>query len=357
MSEHNNLFEAYAAEKKGGLANLLKTPQGWLLIFSVLAGIVLLALFYKTAVLDVMSNEEVKNSIQILSIKTTWINKDITPQEVKIVPVVRLKIKNIGKIALQYMDMEAVFEQVDTGIAFSDGMVRLFEKPLKPGETSEEIVIPSFFGYTATSKAAFMANKNEWKPLQAKLFARAKGSSLVRFGGLYPIPQEIEGYHPGQDNEQEKPSDYANPITKLLAHSLQIVSQESQWLDKLPRTDQTIIIPSITITLKNIGNQPLEKVLIKGVFMYEDTGEILSQGIAEATWKPLIPGQLTAAITIKAEFGYSATNKEAFYYNNQKWKRLKVKLYAKTKESDDALLAIYPISQKIEGLIIKTITQ
>ncbi len=340
-------------EKKGGLAGLLKTPKGWLIFFSIIAGIILLALFYKTAVLDVMSSDEVKNSIQVVWTDTKWVDKEVTPQEVKIVPTIRLKIKNVGKQPLQYMDMEAVFEQEDTGTVFSDGMVRLFKEPLQPGETSQEIVIKSHFGYTATSRAAFVTNKQEWKPLQAKLFARAKGSSLVRFGELYPIAQQIEGYDDQKNIEAEKPSEYANPITVALARSIQVVNQESQWVDKAPGAAVTIIVPSITVTLKNVADKPLENVMIKGIFMYEDTGEVLSEGVSEGISKALAPGDTGKPITVKADFGYSATSKEAFVYNNEKWKRLKVRLFAKSKESNDALLGTYVISQKIQGIIVQ----
>jgi hypothetical protein len=350
MMSEEKLFEEYMEEKKGGLAEFFKSPKGWMVVFIVIVGIILLVLFYKSAILDVMSGEEVRESVQVVWHDTQWADKEVTPQEVKIVPSIRLKIKNIGKRPLQYMDIQAVFLLEETGATFSDGLVRIFKEPLQPGETSEEITIKALYGYSATSRAAFMENKEEWKKMQAKIFARAKGSSLVPIGEVYPVKQVIEGFDPESDTGEKKPEEYPDEATAQLAHSIRIVQQDSLWVDKIVTPTGVIIVPSITVEIKNLGEKELQHIYIKGIFKYDDTGEILSEGVTPALEKPLAPGETSKEITVKADFGYSASSKKAFYMNNKKWKQLKVRLYAKSKGSSYALLGTFPIKQKIQGV-------
>lgn len=346
MSE-NKLFEEYLDEKKKGF---LKTPKGWMILTVSIIAVILAILFYKTAVLDVMSAEELKNSVQILDIDTEWVDKDATPQEIKIVPSIRLKVKNIGQRDLQYMDISAVFITEEDGNTFSEGWINLFKEPLEPGKISGEIHIRADYGYSATSKAAFMQNKEEWKKLQVRLFARAKGSSLVRIGEIIPVKQVIAGYDEAS-TPVDKPVEYSDEATVKLAHSIQIVNQDSLWVDKkAPAGSEVIIVPSITIEIKNMGDMPLKDLVFRGEFRYDDTGEVLSEGLAPGLSDTLEPGQTSKSINIKAEFGYSASSKEAFFNNNQKWKRLKVRVYVKGSDTQYALLGTYPIKQKIQGV-------
>lgn len=346
MSE-NQLFEEYMDEKKPGF---LKTPKGWMILVVSVMAVILAILFYKTAVLDVMSAEELKSSVQLLDIDTEWVDKESTPQEIKIVPSIRLKVKNIGQRELQYMDINAVFITEEDGKTFSEGFVNLFKEPLNPGKTSGEIIIRADYGYSASSKAAFMQNKTEWKKMQVKLFTRAKGSSLVRIGEIIPVKQVIAGYDESAAPE-EKPTEYSDEATKKLAHSLQVVNQDSLWVDKkAPTNMEVIIVPSITFEIKNMGDTPLEDLVFRGEFRYDDTGEVLSEGLATGLKTGLEPGQTSKSINIKAEFGYSASSKEAFFKNNQKWKRLKVRVYVKGSGTQYALLGTYPIKQKIQGV-------
>ena len=232
MSEEK-LFEEYMEEKPTGFSAFLKSPKGWLTAFGVILGLVLAIFFYKSAVLDVMGKEEVKESVHLIVQDSRWYEKEVTPQEIKIVPAVTLKIKNTGKRALQYMDINIVYVFEETGNSFGDGMARILVKPLEPGETTEEILVKSTFGYSATSKEAFMKNKKEWKKAQAKIFVRAKGSALVRIGDIIPVKQEIFGYNPKENNVDEKPEEYTDLPTKELAHGIRIVKQTSQWYDKV----------------------------------------------------------------------------------------------------------------------------
>jgi hypothetical protein len=347
----DQLFKEHLEKEQKGTSGLLKRPKTWAIPITVLAAIILGVVIYKS-ITSGMTGKEVIDSIAIAWHDTTWMDKEVTPQEVKIVPALRLKIKNVGQRPLKHMDIEVVFHLKETGDRFSDGMTRILSKePLLPGETSEEILIKSLYGYTAKSRASFFQNKEAWKKMEARVFARASGSPLVSIGEKYPIKQVIEGYNQNLPSTDEMPSEYSDEPTRQVAQSIRIVEQDSLWVDKLVTAKNVIIVPSMTIEIRNVGQSPLHELYFKGIFKYEDTGEVLSEGLTPALKDPLSPGETSQPIKIYADFGYAASSKEAFFKGSQqRWRYLKVNLYAKSQESNWALLGIFPIKAKIQGV-------
>jgi len=351
MTEENNeenIFEKYLEKENGGIKGFFKRPKSWVIILMTIVAIVIAILFYRSTVIGGMSGEEIKKSVTIVWYDTKWVEKSSLPMEVKIVPSVRLKIKNTGNRPLQSMDIDAVFERVDTGEGFDDGFVRVFEKPLQPGETSEEILVAANYGYTARSKASFLKNKETWKKMRARIFARSMGSGLIQVGDVIQVKQEVEGVTEESVSAQPVDSDFPDEITRELGTSLQVEQQDSLWINKVSTPKEVIIVPSITVTLKNIGKNPIKDISVKGIFRYENTGEILTEGATFALSRSLEPGAISAPIEIRGEFGYSASSNDAFIQGNQKWKLVKVNVFVRSKSSQDALLGTYPLKAKLQ---------
>ncbi len=137
---------------------------------------------------------------------------------------------------------------------------------------------------------------------------------------------------------------------KEVTESIQIVWHDSIWVDKKVRPDEATIVPSFTFKIKNTGRRPLQYVGFNCIFIFEESGENLTDGYVETIKKPLPPGQISEEIFVKGFFGYRATSKPAFIKNMANWKNVKVKIYAKTKNSGQVLLGIFPIQKKIEGI-------
>ncbi len=338
MSENETIFKEYLKEKKG-FSDFFKQPKSWVILVCVLAGIILLVLFYKSTVLDIMSKEEVSRSIEVVEHDSTWVVKESTPYDVKIVPSITFKIKNTGKRPLQYVSLEGRFEYEDTGKLFNDGAAHACKEPLLPGEVSDEISIKAFFGYSGRSKGHIINNK-EWRKIRVKLFARTKGSGPTRIGDIYPIKQEIKGFS-GTIDERS---------FEKIGKTLQMVTVDSIWVDRIRSAKKSIIVPTITFQVKNVGDEPIGDVIFKGEFSFEDNKEKLSDGVTRALEKELAPGETSKDITIKSELGYEATSKAAFIKNPQSWRRVEVKVFAKQKGLAYVLLGTYPIRQDIKGV-------
>lgn len=335
------------ADFDGGDEKSSKGSKFWLVSFTSFVVIVLLVLFYLMVIRGGISPGELQKSLQIVWTDSIWAEKEVSPYETIIVPTVILKVKNIGDRPLKRVGFQGIFEFVDSGEKHTDGYTQVFSEPLMPGDVSEPITIRAFHGYTASSKAAFLKNKESWKKMAVRIFVRAPGSGLVPVGDLYPIKQEIEGIDPRKD-EKEMAAKEAD-IKKVLS-VLQVAWQDSKWLDKKVTTDRAYIIPSITVKIKNTGDGAVKNVAFKGVFEVATTGKRVGEGFVTALKQPLQPGELSDEILIKSDLGYSATSKEAFFKNILNWDPIKVKVFARFEDTGFALLGIYPVKKEIEGI-------
>jgi archaellum component FlaG (FlaF/FlaG flagellin family) len=141
---------------------------------------------------------------------------------------------------------------------------------------------------------------------------------------------------------------------KEVAASIQVVWHDSIWVDKKVRPDEATIVPSFTFKIKNTGERPLQYIGFNCIFIFAESGENLTDGYVEAVKKPLPPGQVSDEIFVKGFYGYRATSKPAFIKNMASWKPVKVKIYAKTKNSGQVLIGVFPIEKKIEGIRVIT---
>lgn len=345
MAENNEIFEGYL--KQHTFKERVKQPKFWTTIFVIGVGIFLLAQWILMQKGNI-STEELQKSIQIVSQESKWVNKEITPYEVKVVPSITFKIKNIGEKTIKNVKFVGVFEFTETGDQIGDGVTPLLKKPLKAGETSDEIFIKSLYGYSATSKEAFLKNKDEWKDIRVKVFAKTNAGFANL--GVFKITKKIEGIKEDFKSTGDTVDSEKSKKTEELGRSIQVDSQQTFWKDKKLTSGKAVIVPAISFQIKNVGTNPLHHIIFKGTFLFEESGKLLSEGIKSAIDDPLSPGKISDGITLNAEFGYTASSKAAFIKNIQNWQRVKVKLYAKTKLSGYALLGTFPVSREIEGI-------
>ncbi len=345
MEENNEIFEGYL--EKHSLKERIKQPKFWTTLFIIGIGIFLLIQLIQMQK-GSMSTDELQKSIEIVWQDSNWVNKEITPYEVKVVPAITFKVKNIGKRAIKNVKFVGVFIYAETEDQMGDGVTPLLKKPLKPGETSDEIFIKSLYGYSASSKEAFLKNRDEWKDIRVKLFARTNAGFAVL--GIFPIKKEIEGIKEDYISTREAVDSEKAKMTEELGNSVQVISQKTYWVDKKSTAQKAVIVPTIVFQVKNVGPNPLHHIIFKGTFLFEDSGKLLSEGIKTAIADPLSPGKTSDGITLSAEFGFTASSKAAFVKNMQNWQRIKVKLFAKTKLSGYTLLGTYPVSREIEGV-------
>jgi hypothetical protein len=340
---NNNFFENYPKKKK--FSEIYKQSKFWVILVFAIFVLLFLTLFLRE-LKNTTIPEKLKESIKIVSQNSKWVNKKVSPYGVTIVPSITIKIKNIGKKPLKNVRYSGVFLYKEGGGQLGDGITRMYTTPLDPGETSEEILIKSFHGYKASSKKAFIINKKKWKEIKVKVFAE-KSSVLVKIGE-YPIKQEIDGIEDILISESEEEGTEKTKITNQLRNSIQVIWNKTKWIYKKATHKEIIIVPAISIKVKNLGENPIHNISFKGDFEIENTGESFGHGNTIALKKPLIHNNISNIIHVRAEYGYSIPSIQDLEQNKSNIKKIKVKLYAKSKNSENILLGIYPIKQIVK---------
>ncbi len=171
----------------------------WVTLVSVFILIIVLQFFLKHTSFNPPSVKEVENSIKVILVNTDWTYKYRTKNEVRIVPEITFKIKNVGSKPLQHLIANVIFELEGLNQELGNGWKPIItKKPLLPGETSEPITIKSGFGYRASSVKAFYNNYYNWKRAWANIFIKWNGSQYVKFGS-FEIRKHIKGVKVIQD--------------------------------------------------------------------------------------------------------------------------------------------------------------
>jgi hypothetical protein len=199
MEEKNALFKEITEKTP-----FYKQAKFWASAVTLVVGVVLILVFYKTVIRETMSDEEVARSIQVVWHDSQWVDKKGKPDEAIIVPSFTFKIKNTGTRPLQHVNFNCIFVFAEGGENLTDGYVTAIKEPLPPGETSAEIFVKGFYGYSASSKPAFIKNMANWKEIKVKIYAKTKNSGQVLLG-IFPIAKKIEGIqvvYEGQEGAQ-----------------------------------------------------------------------------------------------------------------------------------------------------------
>lgn len=345
MENEQDVFDHYLKKKKT-FSQLIKQPKFWSILIVAIVGIYLIFQFFLTSARS-LSTQELKASIEIVWHETSWVNKEVTPYGVTIVPSITLKIKNIGTKPLKYVKFIGIFLFEENEKQLSDGFISVFRKPLEPGETSEEIFIKAFNGYKAKSKESFFKNKTGWKKVKVKVFAGT--SSTPALLGIFSVKQEIEGLEAGDISESQSEASEKTYLTDELRKSIQIVWNESYWIYQKYSQEGIIVVPFIRIKVKNTGTAPLRYISFRGDFQLVSSGKPFSQGITIGLEDPLSPGKISDEIRIPAEYGYSVPSLEALEKNKTMMEKVKVRVTAKTKVSSEVLLGIFPVKGIIKA--------
>jgi len=145
-----------------------------------------------------------------------------------------------------------------------------------------------------------------------------------------------------------------NSCTKSITHeelksSIELLDIETRWEKKYyqPWPPKLTLVPAISFKVKNTGEKPLSYVYFNGIFRFVGEKENLGdQFLTGIHGDPLMPGEVSEEITLQSNFGVEGDN-VAHFRNNPEWKIAEVKIFAKSKGSQYALLGEYTISKKI----------
>jgi len=134
-----------------------------------------------------------------------------------------------------------------------------------------------------------------------------------------------------------------------LKSSIELTDIETRWEKKYyqPWPPKLTLVPAISFKVKNIGEEPLSYIYFNGIFRFIGEKENLGDNfLAGIHGEPLMPGETSEVITLQSNFGVEGDNVNHFK-NNPEWKTAEVRIFAKSKGAQYALLNEYTISKKI----------
>jgi len=146
--------------------------------------------------------------------------------------------------------------------------------------------------------------------------------------------------------------------TEELKKSIEVVEVQTKWVSKEYRAwpPKLVLVPVISFRVKNISDQPLNYINFNAIFRFQGESKELGSGFLAAIRKsPISPGETSQVIMLKSNYGVEGKTVESFK-DNPYWKTVTVKLFARSKGSDYALLGEYEVSKMIDFKEDQTVT-
>lgn len=135
-----------------------------------------------------------------------------------------------------------------------------------------------------------------------------------------------------------------------LKNSVEIIDIQTKWVAKAyqPWPPKLILVPAISFRVKNVSAKPLNYINFNAIFRFKDEKENLGDNFLAAIRKdPIPPGEASAIITLKSNFGVEGKTLASFKDNPQ-WKPVVCRLFIQSKGSPHILLGEYDISRTID---------
>ncbi len=158
----------------------MKNIQTQIAIWGIVA-LVLLPAFMSTGCAKGISSEELKASIELVDVETSWEKKYYQPWPPKLilVPSISFKVKNIGADPLKYVYFNGIFKFEGDKENLGDNFVAgIRGEPVMPGSMSDVITLRSFQGVEGQNLAHFK-NNPAWKTVAVKIFVKSTGAEYI----------------------------------------------------------------------------------------------------------------------------------------------------------------------------------
>jgi len=134
-----------------------------------------------------------------------------------------------------------------------------------------------------------------------------------------------------------------------LTKGMQVAVVSTGWFDLGILNGQTKLVPTITLTLKNVSTQKLVALQIQALFRRVSETEEWGSGFVTAVGSEgLAPGATTPPITIRSQLGYTGSEQSRQeMLANSHFVDAKVDVLAKYAATQWAKVGTYPIARQL----------
>ena len=134
-----------------------------------------------------------------------------------------------------------------------------------------------------------------------------------------------------------------------LAKGLQVQVVSTGWFDAGIVNGKNKLVPSITLTLKNVSDQKLPMLQVNALFRRVTEKDEWGSGFLTAVGSEgLAPGVTTAMLTIKSQLGYTGSDQSRLeMLKNKYFVDAKVELSAKYGPTQWVRIGDFPITRQL----------
>lgn len=133
-----------------------------------------------------------------------------------------------------------------------------------------------------------------------------------------------------------------------LTKGLEILEVSTGWHDAGIVNGQNKLVPSVTLKVKNVSDQPLVVLQLNALFRRLNDPEEWGSGfIAVTQSNALAPGATSKAITLNSQLGYTGTEPRVEMLKNSQFVDAKVELFAKYGSTQWVRIGEHPIERRL----------
>jgi hypothetical protein len=137
------------------------------------------------------ASRDVQKDLQIVEVESGYYDLGQTkenPDNIKIVPGITFRLKNVSAEAIGGVELDAVFRNVDKDAVIDEHYVKAIQSalPLAAGATTDRIVLKSRFGYTGTETRPQMFKNSLFVDHQVTILGKHGRNNWARMG-VFPI--------------------------------------------------------------------------------------------------------------------------------------------------------------------------
>jgi hypothetical protein len=136
---------------------------------------------------------DIAKAVQVDVVTTGWLPAGVADGKHKIVPAVSLTVKNVSSVALNAVQVNAVFRLVSTNEEVgSDFRPVSGSGGLPAGASTERITLKAQRGYTGTDPYEDLLQNSQFVDAKVEVFVKAGSGQWTRVGE-YPIARQLTG--------------------------------------------------------------------------------------------------------------------------------------------------------------------
>jgi hypothetical protein len=134
---------------------------------------------------------DLTQGLKVDAVSTGWFDAGIVDAKNKLVPTIVFRLRNVSDQTLTTLQVNALFRRVTEKDEWGSGFLTAAgSSGLKPGASTDRLVIKSQLGYTGTESRQEMFQNRQFVDAKVDLFVKYGSVQWVKVGE-YPIARQL----------------------------------------------------------------------------------------------------------------------------------------------------------------------